>query len=54
MNNVKSEILFNRGLLWLVIADITISHGANKWVVFTQLALVVFNFWKSFKAYEVE
>lgn len=54
MNNLKSEILFNRGLLWLVIADIAISHDANKWVVFAQLALVVLNFWKSFKAYEVE
>lgn len=49
MTNLKSEILFNRALLWAALMHLTESRAAS--VCFALLA--VLNLWKSFKAWEV-
>ena len=48
MNNVRSEIIFNRALLWLVAANVT----QNKIVGIMFLACSVVNLVKSYQVWE--
>lgn len=56
MNKVISEILFNRGLIWIALAYIrTMRDDANsKTTPFMFFALAVYNFYKSWKAFGTE
>ena len=53
MNNLKSEILFNRALLWLVLSCIEGLYG-NKTLAIVDLIPCVYNAWKSMEAWEGE
>lgn len=46
MRNLKSEILFNRALLWMVLARLGTLAGAEKWLIALQYFLALLNFWK--------
>lgn len=48
--NIKSEILFNRALLWVALMHLTESRAAS--VCFALCA--VLNIWKSFKAWVMD
>lgn len=52
MNKIKSEILFNRGLIWFALAYIRALHqDANSKVApFMFLLAAVYNFYMSWKA----
>ncbi len=50
MSNLKSEILFNRALLWLVLSCIEGLHG-NKTLAIVNLIPCVYNAWKSLEAW---
>ena len=52
MNNLKSEILFNRALIWLVLAGIDVLAGASKWVIGAQVLCAIWNMWRSYKEVE--
>ena len=52
MTNLRSEILFNRALLWLVLAGIDVLAHVSKWVIALQVVCALHNFWKSYKAWE--
>lgn len=54
MRNLKSEILYNRALLWMVLAGLDTLAGAEKWLIALQYFLALLTFWKSFKAWEVD
>lgn len=56
MNKVISEILFNRGLIWIMLAYLrTLHEDANsKWTPFMFLILAVYNFYKSWKTFGTE
>ena len=54
MRNLKSEILFNRALLWMLLAGLDTLAGAEKWLVVMQYLIALWNFWKSFKAWGVD
>lgn len=44
-----SEILFNRAILWLLMAQVVGSSNMPIYVL--DLVCAVFNFWKSFRAW---
>lgn len=52
MSKIKSEVLFNRGLLWIVLAYVRALHqDANgKIAPFMFLAASAYNFYRSWKA----
>lgn len=52
MTNLKSEILFNRSLLWIAIAELDMLCGADRWVTIMAALCAVGNLWKSYKAWE--
>lgn len=54
MNNLKSEILFNRALIWLGIAMIRTTIEQNKWMALVYVAFGLYNGWLSYKAWKVE
>ncbi len=51
MNKIKSEVLFNRGLLWLVLAYVRALHQDtnSKIAPFMFLAAAAYNFYRSWK-----
>lgn len=49
MGNLRSEILFNRALLWLVLAGIAGWYGSMLAIV--NLAPCAYNVWKSYEAW---
>jgi len=51
MNKVLSEVLFNRALIWLVMASLA---DNNSWLKGAYIALAVFNVAKSLKAWAGE
>lgn len=54
MRNLKSEILFNRALLWMVLAGLDTLADASKLLIALQYLCAFWNLWKSFKAWEVD
>lgn len=56
MNKLASEILFNRGLLWILLAYVRALHEDknSKYAPFLFFAAAIYNFWKSYKAWEVD
>jgi hypothetical protein len=48
VNKVLSEVLFNRALIWLVMASMV---DDNSWLKGAYLVLAVFNVAKSLRAY---
>ena len=54
MSNLKSDVLFNRALLWMVLAGIDVLADASKWAIALQVACAIYNFWKSYVAWEDE
>lgn len=54
MKNIKSEILFNRSLLWLIIADVALLRNANKWFIVAYLTAATYNMYKSFDTWGKE
>lgn len=54
MDNLKSEILLNRALIWLGIAMIRITIEQNKWMALAYVALGLYNGWLSYRAWEVD
>lgn len=53
MDNLKSEILFNRALIWLGIAMIRTTIEQGKWMALAYVALALYNGWLSYRAWEV-
>ena len=51
MSKVLSEVLFNRTLIWLVMAALT---DDNSWLKGAYIVLAVFNMAKSLKAWSEE
>ena len=51
--NLRSEILFNRALLWLLMGAVVTRYGEHRELAFVYTMLAVLNFWKSYKAWEV-
>ena len=52
MGRIRSEILFNRALLWLLMAELV---GTGTPVVFAlDIACAMLNFWKSYVAWRGE
>lgn len=51
MSNLKSEILFNRALLWLVLSCIEGLHG-NRTLAIANLIPCAYNVWRSMEAWE--
>lgn len=50
--NLRSEILFNRALLWLVMAQVV---GTDNMPIYAcSVVLVLLNIWESYKAWEVD
>lgn len=54
MDNLKSEILFNRALIWFGIAMIRTTIEQNKWMALIYMALALYNEWLAYKAWEVD
>lgn len=56
MNKIKSEVLFNRGLLWLALAYIRALHqdANSKIATFMFLVAAAYNCYRSWKAYYEE
>ena len=52
--NLKSEILFNRALLWLLMGAVVMGRDGHDLLAFSYTALAIYNFWKSWKAWEVD
>ena len=50
MGKLRSEILFNRALLWLVLSQ-TVSDEF-KFIGVIDVVCAVFNLWKSYKVWE--
>lgn len=50
MSNLKSEVLFNRALLWLVLAELDRQAGIPTWAVAFSLACAAYNVVMSFMA----
>lgn len=54
-NKVISEVLFNRGLIWIVMAYIGSRHeDTREAVLFMFFAMAVYNFYKSWKVWNEE
>ena len=54
MDNLKSEILFNRALIWLGIAMIRTTIEQGKWMALVYTAFGLYNGWLSYRAWEVD
>lgn len=56
MNKVISEILFNRGLIWIMLAYVRALHEDTngELVPFMFFGMAVYNFYKSWKAFGTE
>jgi len=56
MGKIKSEVLFNRGLLWIVLAYVRALHqDTNSEIApFMFLVAAAYNFYRSWKAYAEE
>lgn len=54
MENLKSEILLNRALIWLDIAMIRTTIEQGKWMALTYVALALYNGWLSYKTWKME
>ena len=50
MGKLRSEILFNRALLWLLLSYATIREF--KFIGVLNLVCAMFNLWKSYKVWE--
>ena len=51
MSKLRSEILFNRALLWLLSGWEVSRYGEKKWLAFVSLLMAAYNTWKSYKAW---
>lgn len=51
MNKLKSEILFNRALLWLILSFVRSMQDVNRWMAFVYLIPSVYNIFKSYEAW---
>ena len=47
MGSLRSEILFNRALLWLIIAFVRATQETNNWMALLYLIPCAYNVWKS-------
>lgn len=56
MNKVISEILFNRGLMWVVLANVRAMRGdtIGKLLPLVFFAFAVYNFYRSWKMFGTE
>ena len=43
MRNLKAEIYFNRALLWLIFAQVSLGNGAGKPLLVVSAVLVILN-----------
>ena len=52
MSKVLSEVLYNRGLIWLVMACIISRHeDTGESALFMSIAMAIYNFYKSWKVW---
>ena len=51
MNKLRSEILFNRALIWTAISLIEGFAGGNKKAAWLSVIPALYDMWKSFKAW---
>ena len=52
--NLRSEVLFNRALLWLLMSTVVTTNGDYRELALAYTMLAALNFWKSYKAWEVD
>lgn len=51
MNKIMSEVLFNRALLWLVLAYVRSGIERNRWLALVFFVPCIYNIWKSYEAW---
>ena len=54
MSKLRSEILFNRALLWLLFGWEVSRYSENKWLAFAYILMAAYNTWKSYKAWGLD
>lgn len=50
MNKIRSDILFNRALLWLLTGAVVSRYGEHTELAVAYSLLSAYNVWKSFRA----
>ena len=53
MSRLESDVLFNRALLWLLLAYVTRNHAddGSEWFSWVYVVISLHCVWKSFKAF---
>lgn len=54
MNRLMSEVIFNRALLWMVLAYVALQMDANRAFVVADMVLAVYNIVKSYMIWRAE